>query len=402
MSLPLTPVSNPTRSVVFPSSRLEADGSPLETQALRSELAALREAVAHQQHALAEAQCDIAATSEHFGEFYQSLPFGCVTLTPAGQIVAMNRLAETWLGLESGRARGESFCRFLGAFDAGRFCAHLDACCDAFPERVIETILRPARGGPRRVRLASRRIASGGSSPLVYTTLLEAPAVPVGCVEELRHDSAILADAVAHDLRAPSAIIQMYVRLLLTEHAATASDEAQRILQGLARASQRVHGAIERVMNYCAVSGGEIACERVETDELLRGILAAKRREMEGLDVALQRPIAPVRASARWLAEALGCVIATAAQRTTAASCRHLTISSVTDDSFVDLRISGAPFPSAAAGRELDALELHAAEPSQRLELAFVRRAIERMCGRIWLESRGEGGGCFHLVLPAA
>lgn len=387
---------------MFPPARFETDGGNVAAEALHSELASLRESVGHQQQALIEAQREITAASERFGEFYECLPFGCVTLTPAGEIVAMNRLAETWLGLESSRARGENFCRFLGAFDAGRFVAHLDACSDAFPERVIETILRPAQGGPRRVRLASRRATRDATQPLVYTTLLDAPAASVGRADELRHDAAILGDAVAHDLRAPSAIIETYVRLLLSDHAAAASAEAQRILEGLARASQRVHGAIERVMNYCAVSGGEIACERIETDELLRGVIAAKRREMQGLDVALQRPIAPVRASAHWLAEALGCVIGTAAQRTSGSSCRHLTISSVADESFVDLRISGAPFPSAAAGRELDSLELHAAEPSQRLELAFVRRAVERMCGRIWLESRGEGGGCFHLVLPAA
>ena len=38
--------------------------------------------------------------------------------------------------------------------------------------------------------------------------------------------------------------------------------------------------------------------------------------------------------------------------------------------------------------------------PGSGLGLAIARRAVERMNGRIWVESKPDGGSCFCIALP--
>ena len=81
-----------------------------------------------------------------------------------------------------------------------------------------------------------------------------------------------------------------------------------------------------------------------------------------------------------------------------------LRVSAVTEDRAVILKIAddSSPAENEADTSQFRLFErLHAANDGlgPNLRLAIVRRAVERMHGRVWVESQVTSGNCFHIEL---
>ena len=104
---------------------------------------------------------------QRYADLYDHLPLPYVTITAVGQIVATNRAATEWLKSDAKGLVGTYFRKFLNAYDAGRFAAHIENCLRSGRRLMIELTMKPASGDAVAVQVSSRPAPAKPASPSI-------------------------------------------------------------------------------------------------------------------------------------------------------------------------------------------------------------------------------------------
>lgn len=341
---------------------------------------------------------------------YDLLPIGYVVVEPSGQIVTGNLAFARWLGAERGALRGEMIQRFLPPFEAGRFAAHLEICLGARDTVTLETTLKvPSERVVPVLFTSHAQILDDKTWVHIAITDLAPVRQARRDTCELERDHALLVEALSHDVRAPLVSIREFARLLLDDCADTLRADVKETIQRIERSGRRVQATLQELLAYVGLRREEPRLERVETEQLVLGVVAecreaAARRLAE---ISIVRPMPAVRACPGLLAEALGNLLANALDFTPAERPPQIMVSCEERDCVVVIKVADH-----GAGIDLQNRE-RIFQPGERLltppggpgagfGLAIVRRAVERMQGRVWVESELGCGSCFHILLPRA
>jgi signal transduction histidine kinase len=213
--------------------------------------------------------------------------------------------------------------------------------------------------------------------------------------------------AVAHDLKAPLRAINGFAHLLEAEMDAQLSERAREHLARIRNGSVRMATLIEDLLAYSHVDRRELQSRVIGLPALIDTVVAQHAEELQRRRVALVVEAEPliVRVDADGLSLALRNLFENALKYTRERSEPQIEIRCRRSDAGVLLSIAdnGIGFDMEYQDYIFKLFQrLHRDDqyPGTGIGLALVRKAIERIGGRVWAQSKVGEGATFHVELP--
>ncbi|MFM2347042.1 MAG: hypothetical protein RL654_1795 [Pseudomonadota bacterium] len=219
---------------------------------------------------------------------------------------------------------------------------------------------------------------------------------------------------VSHDLKAPLRGIDGYSRMLQLVHGDLLDDGARdlvsRIRHGVGQMNQLIHD----LLAYCHLEQRQVRCAQVDLVDLTQRAIEARHIDDPGLGrgldqvLVLEAPATPVMACAD--ADGLAMVLRNLIDNALKFSARsqpprvRLRVSHGEDGcAMLSVHDNGIGFDMQYHDRIFEIfqrLERAEAYPGTGIGLAIVRKAMQRMGGRVWAQGEPGCGAVFHLELP--
>ena len=214
--------------------------------------------------------------------------------------------------------------------------------------------------------------------------------------------------SVSHDLRAPARAVRSLAQAAIEDYGSTMAPEFRGFIDQILASAQRMDQLIRDILDYSRVSRTEIKLAPVELDRLVWAIIR-ERPELrsEQAHITIRGPLGPVLAHEPSLNQALTNLLANAVKFVAPGTTPQVRLWSERDNGSVRLWVSdnGIGVNPKYHHRLFNVFER--AHNSAHYEgtgigLAIVRKAAERMGGKVGLISDGQSGSSFWLELPAA
>lgn len=213
--------------------------------------------------------------------------------------------------------------------------------------------------------------------------------------------------SVSHDLKAPLRGIDGYSRLLLEDYGPKLDEEGRAFLSNVRRGTLQMGQLIDDLLSYSRLERREFHKESLDVAKLVSRLLAERDDEIEkrGANVIVDVPPANVSADAQGLTMAFRNLVDNAVKFTKDVPSPEIRITGdMNPKSYVlSVRDNGVGFDMKFYDRIFEIFQrLHRAEDfsGTGVGLAIVRKAMERMGGRVWAESEVGKGATFHLEIP--
>jgi signal transduction histidine kinase len=213
--------------------------------------------------------------------------------------------------------------------------------------------------------------------------------------------------SISHDLRSPLLTISNFASLLADDAVTIEPAEQRDIIGRIQRSAARLDRLLLTLLDYTRVSRHPTPLEPLSIEEIVHDLLlehAATIRERSA-QIALQPGLPHVVGSRTLLNQALGNLLSNALKYTPPDRAPAVRIGWERRERMVILVVADegigiAPQHHERIFRIFERLHNHATYPGAGIGLALVRRAAERMHGRVWVESDAGCGSRFHLELP--
>jgi chemotaxis family two-component system sensor kinase Cph1 len=363
-----------------------------------------------QNRALQDTQAELESSVHRYTDLYDSLPIGYVTLSPKGQIIEANHTAIAMLQGSRPRLDGKFLHTFMSEKDGERLAVHLATCLESDARQVTEVTLEVPEQRPIIVQLSSRRAQAGPDQGWCIRTAITD-------VSELKDAQRVLEDVIAeqesfaysisHDLRAPLITITNFTALLLDGSIGSDPGEMRDTLDRIRRAGMRMDELLQNLLEYSRVSRAHAPMETLNLGDVIRDVLAQHQGLIEDQKAKVQVQDCGLNAygSRTLCGQAIGNLLTNAIKYAKPGTVPTVTIS-VTEQSrslVVCVADEGIGIPRHHFDRIFrifERLHTQAVYPGTGIGLALVRRAAERMHGRVWVESEEGKGSRFFIELP--
>ena len=221
---------------------------------------------------------------------------------------------------------------------------------------------------------------------------------------------------VSHDLKAPLRGIDGYSRMLQLVHGDLLDDGTRDLVARIRHGAGQMNQLIHDLLAYCHLEQRQVCCTRVDLVDLARRAIEARRADDPGLGpgpglervLQLEAPDTPVMAcaDADGLAMVLRNLIDNALKFSARSQppCVRLRVSHGEDGcAMLSVHDNGIGFDMQYHDRIFEIfqrLERAEAYPGTGIGLAIVRKAMQRMGGRVWAQGEPGRGAVFHLEMP--
>ena len=215
--------------------------------------------------------------------------------------------------------------------------------------------------------------------------------------------------SVSHDMREPLRAIQGYASILKQEFNDGRLDKAALYIGRIEAVAHRVDTMVSDLLEFARLSRTEIAIEsipvRCAIQETRAALHAEILRSKAQLHIDVPADLA-VKAHRQTFVQALTNMVSNAIKFVRPDVHPMVTISATRAGTMVRVTIAdnGIGISESAQGRIFNVFErLHSAEeyPGTGIGLAIVKKGIERMGGRVAVESILDAGSAFYIDLPA-
>lgn len=239
---------------------------------------------------------------------------------------------------------------------------------------------------------------------------------------------------VAHDLRAPLRGMASFTNILLEEYALRLDDRGKDYARRIANAAQRMDRLVQDLLAYGRLTHTAVPVSNISLENEVNAALDQFSGEIEasGASVEVGRPLPPVKANAAVLNQILSNLLSNALKFVAPKTKPHLHISAEETTTRIESPVSGAN-GTPSLDVKLSALDgkfvrlwiedngigirpeyherifrmferLHGVDSyaGTGIGLAIVRKGVERMGGRVGVESTPGTGSRFWVELPAA
>jgi signal transduction histidine kinase len=228
-------------------------------------------------------------------------------------------------------------------------------------------------------------------------------------LEEARQELDSFSYSVSHDLRAPVRHINSYVAMLRKHSAGTLDETATRHLDIIAAASQRLGTMVDDLLSLSRINRAPLAHVQIDTDELVREIVAEMRPQCKERSVEWQIDALPTLWGDRTLVRAaLVCLLGNALKFTRPRQVAHIVVGTVQrEPSQTNLYVSdnGVGFDPNYSHNLFGVFRRlhHVSEfEGTGIGLACVKRIAERHGGHVGAEGQIGQGAKFYFSLPRA
>jgi len=213
--------------------------------------------------------------------------------------------------------------------------------------------------------------------------------------------------SVAHDLKAPLRGIDGYSRLLLEDHFESLNDEGRSFLETIHGSTEEMSQLIDDLLEYSRLERRELKPDRVELGPLIKTMVEQKRREAtdNGIDFVVSVNGGSVVTDTNGLIQSLRNYLDNAVKFTGQIPNPRIEVGSkeTAQNHLIWVRDNGVGFDMKDCDRIFNIFQrLNPSEeyPGTGIGLAIVRKAMERMGGRAWAESKSGHGATFYLEIP--
>lgn len=214
--------------------------------------------------------------------------------------------------------------------------------------------------------------------------------------------------SVSHDLKGPLRAIDGYSQILLEEHAEALNQDGRATLGKVRRGAQRMGQLIEALLAYSRIERRAIHVGTVDVSTAVMSVLGELQEEIvaSGAEVAVEVDGLVVKADHEGLVIVLRNLVGNALKYSQGTHPPRIEISGSAEEGTTRLRIrdNGIGFDMAYHDRIFEIFQrLHRVEEfvGTGIGLALVKKAVERMKGRVWAESEPGKGATFFVELPA-
>ncbi|GAB4428945.1 MAG: hypothetical protein Fur0044_26730 [Anaerolineae bacterium] len=240
-----------------------------------------------------------------------------------------------------------------------------------------------------------------------FETLEERVAHRTAELEAVNKDLEAFSYSVSHDLRAPLRAVSGFAAILARRHRANLNDEGQHYLDNIVQAGEQMGRLIDDLLTYSrlgrsSVHRGPVALREIFT--LLAEEFAGRVKEIGGrLEIADDLPV--VMGDKTLLTQIFTNLLDNALTYRRADVPAQVTVTHQTEDKMVIVRVSDNGIGIAPEYQEkiFNIFQrLHSQEeyPGTGIGLATVKRSVEMLGGRLWVESKVGQGSAFFVKLP--
>jgi PAS domain S-box-containing protein len=214
--------------------------------------------------------------------------------------------------------------------------------------------------------------------------------------------------SVSHDLRSPVRAMQGYARALSEDFGDRLDENGKEYLDRIIQGSSRMERLIHDVLTYSRVNRIEMKLQRVSLDALVRGVVRQYPEfDARRADIYVQPDLPTVFAHEPSLGQAVANVLSNAVKFVAPGVRPNVIVMAEQQNGKTTLRIkdNGIGIKPEYQHRLFGMFErIH---PDEKYEgtgigLAIVRKTVERMGGRVGVESDGTNGSVFWIELPGA
>jgi PAS domain S-box-containing protein len=216
-----------------------------------------------------------------------------------------------------------------------------------------------------------------------------------------------LTHTLAHDLRAPLRAISGFSKILLEDYAKRLDEEGQDFCRRIAEAGHHAEKMMADLLEFARLSHAPLPKERLVLDRLVTRVLERLAEDIQktGANVAVRRPLPDVFGNETVLEQALTNLITNALKFRRDEVSPRVTIGAEKLDgkvtlSVVDNGIGIAPEHVARLFRPFQRLTTQ--RSGSGLGLSIVKKGVERMGGRVGMDSKAGEGSRFWIMIPAA
>lgn len=215
--------------------------------------------------------------------------------------------------------------------------------------------------------------------------------------------------AAAHDLKAPLRSVDGFGAMLAEEYGDRLDEKGRGYLQRMRRSALKMSELIDDLLAYARVERREFEWSAVFVPALIDKVVAEQKEELELGDVQLQVDVGAlsVHADSDGLLMACRNLLQNSIKFSRQSRPPRVAIAVTERDGGVCISFTdnGIGFDMSYHERIFEMFQrLHRAEeiPGTGIGLAIVRKAVERMGGRVWAKSSPGSGATFYLQLQTA
>jgi len=215
--------------------------------------------------------------------------------------------------------------------------------------------------------------------------------------------------SVSHDLRAPVRAMQGFARVLLEDYGETLDAAARDYLDRIVVGACRMDNLIQDLLVYSRLGHTELSLGPISLSQLAHEIVRQIQPEIDAknAEVRIADDMPDVVANKMALGQAIDNLITNGLKFTPDGQTPKVRIEAQTIGKLVRLWVidNGIGIPEEHHSRIFRVFErLHTSDsyPGTGIGLAIVRKGVERMNGRVGLESEPGKGSRFWIELPAA
>ncbi|MEI9895038.1 MAG: response regulator [Chthoniobacter sp.] len=228
-----------------------------------------------------------------------------------------------------------------------------------------------------------------------------------GALEAANKELEAFSYSVSHDLRAPLRHIDGFAQLLSSGYADQLPPPAQRLLQNVCKAAERLGTLIDDLLNFSRLSRQPLVKQTVSLSNLVQLVLDELQAEREGRRVEIRLEELPDCLGDRSLLRQVFVNLLSNALKFTRKrdpavieiGCRE-----EAGEPVYFVRDNGAGFDMQFAGKLFGVFQrLHGVDQFEGtgVGLSIVQRIIHRHGGRIWAEAELDKGATFRFTLPS-
>lgn len=226
-------------------------------------------------------------------------------------------------------------------------------------------------------------------------------------LEEVNAEMESFAYTVTHDLRAPLRALESFADALLEDYGGRLDASGQEYACSIVAAAQRMDTLIQDLLAYSRLGRAEISIGRVSLDRVMAGVLkelAADLRE-KNAQVDVAAPLPQVMGQRRVLTQVLSNLLSNAVKFVAPGTQPQVQIWAEERQQQVrlwvqDNGIGVAPQDQERIFRVFERLHGIETYPGTGIGLAIVHKGMERIGGRVGVESEPGRGSRFWIELP--
>ncbi len=213
--------------------------------------------------------------------------------------------------------------------------------------------------------------------------------------------------SVSHDLRAPLRAISGFSEIIARRHRASLNEEGQHYFDNIIQASERMGRLIDDLLTYSRLGRAGVRLESVSLTAMFADIAKDLKGYIDELHgtISIAEDLPAVTSDRTLLNQIFTNLLENAFKYHKENVTPQIIIDWQNDDEDVILRISdnGIGIPAEYQDKIFDIFQrLHSEEeyPGTGVGLATVKKSVELLGGRVWVESKVGEGSIFSVRLP--